>query len=68
MPLFEFECNNCKHRFEELVTSSSKRVEKCPECEDTGIRKLVSAGSIKPNGSASSLGSYQAPSCSSGGG
>ncbi len=68
MPLFEFECDNCNHRFEELVISSSKTVEKCPKCADTSIRKLVSAGSFKANGSSSGLDSMPMPSCSSGGG
>ena len=67
MPLFEFECNSCKHRFEELISSSSKTVEKCPKCEDSDVKKLVSAGSFKSGGSASAPVPSSAPACSPGG-
>jgi putative FmdB family regulatory protein len=65
MPLFEFECKSCNHRFEELVLSSSKTVERCPKCEESNVKKLVSAGSIKTGGDFSA--SAPAPACSPGG-
>ncbi len=68
MPIFEFECNSCKHRFEELVSSSSKKVEKCPKCKEANVKKLVSAGSFKTSGSYSSSVPSSAPSCSPTGG
>ena len=67
MPLFEFECNACKHRFEELVLSSSKTVEECPNCHEKDVKKLVSAGSVRTGGGGMSS-SIPAPSCSPVGG
>lgn len=67
MPLFEFECNSCNHRFEELVSSSSKIVEKCPKCENSDVKKLVSAGSIKSGGNTAASAPSPAPACSPGG-
>ena len=67
MPLFEFECNVCHHRFEELVFSSSKTVEECPKCHGKDVKKLVSAGSIKATASSTSV-SPPAPVCSPSGG
>lgn len=67
MPMYEFECNACNHRFEELVSSSSKTVEECPKCHEKEVRKLISAGSFRSNGSAASPGAA-APACSPTGG
>ena len=68
MPLFEFECNACKHHFEELVLSSSKTVEECPKCHEKDVRKLVSAGSIRAGGGGYTPSvSSSASSCSTGG-
>lgn len=69
MPMFEFECTDCNHRFEELVFSSSKVVDKCPKCEGSKIKKLVSAGAIRSESSSPSAGcGSSAPACSVGGG
>ena len=58
MPLFEFTCRTCGHRFETLVTGS--RTPACPACASTALEKLVSsfatgspggrqsAGGVKP--------------------
>ena len=40
MPLFEFTCHDCGHRFETLVTASRPPV--CPECRSTSLEKLFS--------------------------
>jgi putative FmdB family regulatory protein len=41
MPLFEFACRECGHRFETLVLGT--RVATCPACGSTMLEKLVSA-------------------------
>ncbi|MBU2648049.1 zinc ribbon domain-containing protein [bacterium] len=68
MPLFEFECESCHHRFEELMTVSDTRLPECPKCHQVHAKKLVSAGAIRANGGSTSSSAYSAPSCSTGGG
>lgn len=40
MPLFEYTCRGCGHRFETLVTASRQAV--CPSCRSTDLEKLFS--------------------------
>jgi putative FmdB family regulatory protein len=68
MPLYEFECNSCHHQFEELILSSSKTVEECPECHDKNVKKLMSAGSLRTGGGTTVSSSAPAPSCAPAGG
>ena len=43
MPIYEFNCNSCKHRFEELFASSTQnRAVKCPKCGRQGVEKVFS--------------------------
>ena len=32
MPIYEFQCKKCKHRFEKIQSFSAKPPKKCPEC------------------------------------
>jgi putative FmdB family regulatory protein len=41
MPVYEFECEECGERFEEL-TSSDTRSLKCPRCASHRTRRLLS--------------------------
>lgn len=41
MPVYEFECEECGERFEEL-TSSDTRSLKCPHCGSNRTRRLLS--------------------------
>lgn len=68
MPLFEFECENCHHRFEELQSASDTTLPECPACNQATVKKLVSAGAIHGGGLASGSSDFSAPSCSPGGG
>lgn len=45
MPIFEFECKNCKFSFESYVLSTEEKV-KCPKCGSTEVQKLISAPNI----------------------
>jgi putative FmdB family regulatory protein len=45
MPLFDFVCRECGHRFEALVLGS--RVPMCPRCDATRLEKLVSAFGVR---------------------
>jgi putative FmdB family regulatory protein len=44
MPLFEFVCESCGHRFEEIVSSSS--TPHCPACDSAELRRLISGFAV----------------------
>ena len=46
MPIFEYKCQNCGHRFEELVLEKEKI--KCPKCGSHSLNKLFSTFNISP--------------------
>ncbi len=48
MPLFEFACRRCDHRFETLVTGT--RAPACPECGSAELEKLVSTFGARTSG------------------
>ena len=41
MPLYEYQCKKCKHRFEQIQKFSDKPVTKCPKCGGP-VEKLIS--------------------------
>jgi putative FmdB family regulatory protein len=44
MPLFEYICRDCQHRFEVLVTVD--RVPGCPACRSRSLEKQVSVFAV----------------------
>ena len=50
MPLYEYQCEACAHRFEQIRRFSDPPLTTCPECEGT-VRKLVSSPAIQFKGS-----------------
>lgn len=70
MPIFEFDCADCRERFERLVPCSSDLSEvSCPKCSSKNVRKLVSAfgiggGSSKLKGGGSGCHSCSSKNCS----
>src|SRR5690606_38427602 len=49
MPLYEYECNACGHRFEVIQKFSDAPVETCPSCSGEG-RKLLPSPAIQSKG------------------
>ncbi|MDA8405185.1 MAG: zinc ribbon domain-containing protein [Desulfobacteraceae bacterium] len=43
MPIYEFECQCCHHRFERLILPSEDGNPPCPKCNHPDTRKLMSA-------------------------
>ena len=41
MPIYEYECSGCGHRFEFLVLPSSPKPA-CPKCEHEDLQRLIS--------------------------
>ena len=50
MPLHEYECERCEHRFEVIQKFSDPPVETCPKCGGP-VRKLMSSPAIQFKGS-----------------
>lgn len=49
MPLYEYECNACAHRFERIQKFSDPLVSACPVCNGE-VRKLLSSPAIQFKG------------------
>jgi putative FmdB family regulatory protein len=50
MPLYEYECEACRHRFERIQKFSDPPVDQCPNCQGK-VRKLLSSPAIQFKGS-----------------
>ncbi len=50
MPLYEYECDTCGHRFEVIQKFSDEPLTECPKCRGA-VRKLVSSPAIQFKGS-----------------
>ena len=50
MPLYEYECDNCGHRFEVIQKFSDALVSVCPKCQGP-VHKLFSSPAIQFKGS-----------------
>lgn len=67
MPLFEYQCQDCRKPFEAFVTAD--RAPACPACHGTNLAKLLSSPGMVGVASARSEGCAMpyAPSCGGGG-
>ena len=50
MPLYEYQCEKCGHRFEKIQKFSDKMLRKCPECGGR-IEQMISAPAVQFKGS-----------------
>jgi putative FmdB family regulatory protein len=50
MPLYEYECKKCGHRFERIQRFSDPLVKKCPECGGK-VEQVLSAPAVQFKGS-----------------
>ena len=50
MPLYEYLCKKCGHRFEKIQKFSDKMVKKCPECGGL-VEQVISAPAVQFKGS-----------------
>ena len=50
MPLYEYECKKCHHRFERIQKFSDPHVKKCPKCGGP-IEQVISAPAVQFKGS-----------------
>ena len=50
MPLYEYECKKCHHRFERIQKFSDRMVKKCPDCGGV-VEQMISAPAVQFKGS-----------------
>jgi putative FmdB family regulatory protein len=50
MPLYEYLCKKCGHRFEKIQKFSDRMVKKCPECGGQ-VEQVISAPAVQFKGS-----------------
>jgi putative FmdB family regulatory protein len=66
MPLFEYSCRDCGHRFEAFVTAD--RVPACPNCQSAELTKLLSSpGMVGASGGRSEAALPMDGGCGAGG-
>ncbi len=62
MPIFDYECEECGHCFEEIVLVSDY-VPSCPKCQGKKVRKLITKSNIRPQGIPTGSGGFKVPEC-----
>jgi putative FmdB family regulatory protein len=50
MPLYEYECKKCHHRFERIVKFSDLHMKKCPDCGGP-VEQTITAPAVQFKGS-----------------
>jgi putative FmdB family regulatory protein len=50
MPIYEYACGACGHRFEEWQKMSDKPIRVCPKCKSRKVEKLISQTSFTLKG------------------
>ena len=51
MPLYEYQCETCGHRFEVIQKFSDPPIDVCPKCGGSPVMKLLSSPAIQFKGS-----------------
>jgi putative FmdB family regulatory protein len=54
MPLYEFKCQSCGHRFETFQFSTTRALPACPACNATTVEKQFSTFGVGSGGGTSS--------------
>ena len=50
MPLYEYQCKKCHHRFEKIQKFSARHMKKCPDCGGP-VEQMISAAAVQFKGS-----------------
>jgi putative FmdB family regulatory protein len=65
MPLYEYECKKCHHRFERIVKFSDPPLKRCPDCGGQ-VEQTISAPAVQFKGSGWYVNDYAKKSGASG--
>ncbi len=49
MPMYEYQCKKCEHRFERIQKFSARTLKKCPECGGA-LEQLLTAAAVRFKG------------------
>jgi len=50
MPIYEYQCDDCKHTLDALQKVNDKPLVDCPECDKNTLRRLISAPNFRLKG------------------
>lgn len=50
MPIYEYQCQDCHHRFEEIQKMSDAPITLCPNCNKHQVQRLISAAGFQLKG------------------
>jgi putative FmdB family regulatory protein len=50
VPIYEYQCEACHHKFEIIQKLSDDKLTVCPECDQIKLRKMVTSASFRPKG------------------
>jgi|SRR5690554_5279071 putative FmdB family regulatory protein len=51
MPIYEYQCQSCQHEFEALQKINDAALIDCPECQESALKKKISAAGFRLAGS-----------------
>lgn len=51
MPIYEYQCQQCDHKFDKLQKISAEPLVDCPDCGQAKLVKLISAAGFRLKGS-----------------
>ena len=51
MPIYEYRCDGCGHEMELMQRMSDDPMKECPVCEESKLKKLISAAGFRLKGS-----------------
>ena len=63
MPLFDYRCANCDHRFEAMQRLNEPALSTCPSCHQEGLEKLISAPAVQSAAGGGGGGHVHGPGC-----
>jgi len=46
MPIYEYQCDTCRHCFEKLVFAGDTETVTCPKCRGVEVKKRISCASF----------------------
>jgi len=50
MPIYEYRCNGCGHEMEIIQRMSDDPMKDCPVCEESELKKIISAAGFELKG------------------
>ena len=50
MPIYEYQCESCGHEMEAIQKMSDDPLKDCPECNQSTLKKLISAAGFRLKG------------------